>query len=412
MKQIFVALTVAAVVLSSAAPTALAATEIGNVGNGVESTNNATVNQTNSTSVSQTNAATINNNLSVTSNTGGNESNRNTGGDNEIVTGGSGVAVSVENVANQNLATVNNCCVTLGSTSVSNQGNGDSTENTAVLNQANTTALSQTNVADIANVVAVDSSTGNNQANRNTGGDTFIKSGASIVSPISISNAANSNRAAVGSPAGASGLAGGLTIGNGGNGVESDNVAVANVSSSQLATQLNDANVLNYVDIASNTGYNTANRNTGGEVEIWTGGSAVGVELATDVNSNAAWLDNCGCVGLGGATVKNLGNGDSSESDAVLNKYNASAAYQANLSDVNNVGYFDSNTGYNKAKRNTGAVGAYSDPYIQTGVGVTEVAASTAANQNMLNSGSVAMPMPTAGANGSWWYAMGYNYAH
>jgi hypothetical protein len=91
------------------------------------------------------------------------------------------------------------------------------------------------------------------------------------------------------------------------------------------------------------------------------------------------------------------------------------AAYQANLSDVNNVGYFDSNTGYNKAKSNTGSVYGFSDPYIQTGVGVTNVAASTAANQNMLNSGNVVMPTPPAGTgNGAWWYAVGYgmNMSH
>jgi len=411
MKKIFVALTVAILVVSTVAP-ASAATEIGNVGNGVDSSNNATVNQTNSTSVSQTNAASINNNLSVSSNTGNNSASKNTGGDSIVQTGVSGVAVSIENVANQNMATVNNCCATLGNTTVSNQGNGDSTDNTAVLNQNNSTALAQTNVAEIANVVAVESKTGNNKANSNTGGDSFIRSGASIVSPIIIENSANSNRAAVGSQAGSAVLGAGLTIGNGGNGVDSDNVAVANVTSSQFASQFNDANVLNYVNIASDTGYNYANYNTGGEVGIETGNSGIGVMLSTDLNSNVALLDNCGCVGLGGATVKNLGNGDSSDSDAVLNKYNTSDALQANLSEVNNVGMFDSNTGYNKANSNTGSVYAWSDPYIQTGVGVTNVAASTSANQNMLNSGSVAMPMPTSGANGSWWYAMGYNMAY
>lgn len=412
MKQIFVAFTVAALIVSAAAPLAYAETLV-NSGNGVDSSNNATVNQTNTTSVSQTNAASINNNLSVSSNTGGNEASRNTGGDSAVVTGGSGVAVSIENVANQNVATVNNCCASLGNTSITNQGNGDSTDNTAVVNNVNTTALSQTNVADIANVVAVDSSTGHNKANSNTGGDTYIKTGASIVSPIVIDNRANANYATVGSPVGSAVAGAGVTVANGGNGVNSDNVAVANLTSSQLATQFNDANVLNYVTIASDTGHNYAKYNTGGDVEIMTGGSAIGVDLGTNVNTNAAWLDNCGCVGLGGSVVKNLGNGDSSDSDAVLNKYNTSVAAQANLSDVNNVGYFDSNTGYNKASSNTGSVYAWSDPYIQTGVGVTNVAASTAANQNMLNSGSVAMPMPTVGSgNGSWWYAMGYNMAY
>ncbi len=411
MKQIFVAIVALSLVL---APVSASAETVGNLGNGVDSTNNATVNQSNSTSVSQTNSASINNNLSVSSNTGGNSASKNTGGDSGIVTGGSSVGVAIENVANQNSAKIDNCCAALGSTTVTNQGNGDSSDNKAAVNSNNTTALTQSNVADIANVVSVDSSTGNNKANSNTGGDTFIKTGASVVSPITIDNKANANFAQVGSPLGASHLGGGVTVANGGNGVDSDNVAVANLTNTQVATQFNDAYVLNYVDVYSNTGKNKANSNTGGDVEIWTGGSGVGVDLNTDVNVNSTWMDNCGCVGFGDSVVKNLGNGDSSHSDSVLNKYNTSAAAQANLSDVNNVGYFDSNTGYNKANSNTGSVYAISDPYIHTGVGITDVSASTAANQNMLNNGSIAMPTPPTGTgNGAWWYAMGYwNMSH
>jgi hypothetical protein len=413
MKNIFVALMTIALVI---APAAANAETITNSGNGVESNNTAVINQTNTTTVSQTNAAQISNNLSVKSNTGGNDANSNTGGAVNVSTGDSGVKTSVENFANQNVAKVDSCCATAGATTIGNSGNGDSSDNKAKVNNTNTTTLQQQNVAEIANVVDVFSNTGKNEANRNTGSGldagVSVSTGDSLVGPIKITNQANSNMAQVGSPAGHTAGAG-LTLGNVGNGVDTDNSAVANFSNTTAATQLNDAYVLNYVDVHSNTGKNDANRNTGGEVNVDTGDSAIAVALGTNVNSNAAWLDNCGCVGLGESTVLNKGNGDSADSKAVLNKYNTTAAAQANLSDVANVGYFDSNTGYNDANSNTGAVYGFSDPAISTGVGYTNVAASTAANQNMLNSGNVAMPTPpssTGAGNGSWWYWMGYSW--
>lgn len=412
MKQIFVALVAIAL-----AVTPVSAETLGNVGNGVDSTNNATVNETNTTTVSQTNAASISNNLSVSSNTGGNTADRNTGGSVNVSTGDSGVKATVQNFANQNVANVQDCCNLGGNTSVTNSGNGDSSANNAVLNSTNSTALTQYNVADISNSVAVSSNTGNNSADRNTGSGlnagVSVSSGDSLVGPITISNNANANYAQVGSGLGAGAGAGaGITLGNGGNGVDTTNNAVANLYNSTAVSQYNDADVLNWVGITSNTGYNTADRNTGGVVNVDSGDSAIAVALGTNVNSNAAWVANCGCVQLGDSVVKNLGNGDSAYSNAVLNKYNASAATQANLSEVANVGYFDSNTGYNTADSNTGAVLGWSDPSVSTGVAYTNVGATTAANQNMLNSGNVAMPSPSpvGSGNGSWWFTMGYGY--
>lgn len=416
MKKVLVSYTTVACMLVSAfAPVATFAETVGNVGNGVDSNSSATVNSNNSTTVSQSNAASVTNTVSVKSNTGNNSANRNTGGEVKVDTGDASAKVGITNVANSNVANVAGCCTNGGSSSVLNSGNGDSSDNTAKLNKNNSTALSQNNVAEIANFVSVDSNTGKNEANRNTGGDVSVKTGNSDVNPIVIKNQANQNSAVVGSPMGSAAHAGDLTIGNVGNGVESDNDATANLNNSSVAYQSNAASVLNWVDVKSNTGKNDANRNTGGEVMVDTGDSAVAVGLDTKVNSNAAWLDNCGCVGVGDLTVKNLGNGDSTDNHSTVNKTNTTAAYQANASEVANFGYFDSNSGNNEANRNTGSVYGWSDPSVDTGVAYAEVGASTTANSNVLNNGYVGVtPPPVSAGNlgngGYWWnYGMMWN---
>lgn len=409
MKQIFVALVAIALTV---APVASAET-IANTGNGVDSNNVATINNNNSTSVSQSNVATINNSIAVSSNTGDNSASRNTGGDVKVNTGDSGVKVGIENFANQNSAKVDDCCKVGGNTSVANSGNGDSSYNDATLNATKSTVLGQTNYANIANAVEVQSNTGGNEADKNTGNGfnsgVSVTTGDSLVGPIKITNNANSNVAQVGSAMGSAGV-GSVTLGNGGNGVDSDNAAVANLNNSTYVAQSNGADILNWVGVSSNTGDNSSNSNTGGDVKIDTGDSAIAVGLSTNVNSNAAWVNNCGCVALGDTVVKNIGNGDSANSDATLNNSNESATAQVNYSDVANTGSFESVTGWNQADSNTGAAYGWSDPSINTGVGYTNVNASTSANQNMLNSGVVAMPTlpPTTGAGNGYWWSWGY----
>jgi len=413
MKQVFVILIAVSLAL---APIASAET-VSNTGNGVASNNTATINQNNSTTVTQTNTATITNTFGVSSNTGGNNANRNTGGSISVSTGDSGVKATIHNIANENVARVDNCCAPSGATNVSNSGNGDSSKNTAQLNSTNTTQLNQYNVANIENAVLVESNTGHNNANRNTvsgpNAGVAVLTGDSFVGPITISNQANANAAQVGGPAGSSaGM--GVTLGNVGNGVKTNNSATANYTNTTTVNQGNVADVANWVLIASNTGSNNANRNTGGDVMVDTGDSAIAVALATRVNANAAWVDNCGCVALNNASVMNKGNGDSAKSSAKINKNNATSVGQYNQSQVVNAGEFYTNTGHNNANRNTGPVSGLSDPSVSTGIGYTEVGASTTANQNLLNSGHVVMPVPPVtppnSSNGGWWYWMGYGW--
>lgn len=412
-KKLFSSIVAVFVVLASVAPgAAFAETTVGNSGNGVDSTNTTSVNQSTNTTVSQNNAATVTNNISVKSNTGGNDANRNTGGDVKVDTGSAGATVSIENVANRNAATLDSCCQGLGDVKVLNQGNGDSSDNKAKVTSENNTGLFQNNAAVFNNDVNVKSNTGKNDANSNTGGDVTVYTGDALVG-TAISNSANENRAMVGRRAGSAG-AGDVTIGNSGNGVDSYNKATGVFENTTTALQNNTALISNLVSTETNTGKNNANRNTGGEVMIDTGRSTVVALLDTRANFNAASLDNCGCVGLGDVTVKNVGNGDSAYSTTKLDRSNTTEAFQNNASDILNMGEFYDNTGKNHASSNTGAHGYNSDPAIYTGNAVVDVSAETAANENLLNNGSVAMPTaPTTGGNtngNSWWMMWGWNW--
>lgn len=412
-KKLFSSIVALTLVLSAAGPafaTTGSDTQVGNVGNGVDSTNTTSVNQSNTTTVSQSNNATINNNISVKSNTGGNDANRNTGGDVAIDTGDSKTTVVVENVANRNAAQVDTCCQANGDVTVLNEGNGDSSYNKAKVNAENSTGLFQNNNAAFNNNVAVTSNTGKNDANRNTGGDVFVGTGTSDVG-VGISNTANENRALLGG--GGAGHAGDLTLANRGNGVDTYNKVSANFTNSTLALQGNNAAINNSLDIYTNTGKNDANRNTGGDVVVDTGASDVTALLDNRANFNAASLDNCGCVGFGGDTkVVNVGNGDSASSKAYLTRDNLSEVFQNNNSAINNYGSIYDNTGKNDANRNTGAYGEYSDPAVYTGDSDVTVSAESTANENLLNSGAVSFPNPpTTGGNtsgnGNWWSMWG-----
>jgi hypothetical protein len=396
-KRLFSAIVAFALVAASVAP-AYAETQVGNVGNGVDSSNTTSVNQTNSTTLTQQNSANITNNITVKSNSGGNSADRNTGGDITVDTGKAQTSVAIENVANRNAAQLDTCCQGLGDVSVLNGHNGDSSKNKASLNQENNTALFQVNNAYVQNSVNATANSGKNSADRNTGGDVLVQTGDALVGPILVSNAVNENRANLGSRHGTRG-AGDITIGNSGNGVDSYNKASANVANNTLALQSNDAYVGNHITAKANSGRNSADRNTGGSVVVDTGVSAIAAVLDTRANFNAASLDNCGCVGLGDVVVKNVGNGDSAKSKTYFNRENATEAFQTNLSAIANYGDFYNNSGKNSVDRNTGATG-YSDPAIYTGNSVADVSVETAANENLLNSGIVAMPhSPVTGGN-------------
>src|SRR3989344_9304501 len=165
------------------------------IGNGDSSNNTANVAVTNNVTVNQTNYANITNDVNVDANTGNNDANRNTGGDVSIDTGNATANVGVNNTANSNVADVSACCPK--DVNVTIKDNGYNSDNTANVLAASNTTVDQDNTAYIKNYVDVDLDTGNNDANRNTGGNVSITTG-DANGAVQIDNTANKNIATVG----------------------------------------------------------------------------------------------------------------------------------------------------------------------------------------------------------------------
>ena len=167
-KRIATAIATGALVFNSLATPAFAAINVNLTGNGDSSNNTANLNISKSNSIVQNNTANISNNVEVDAETGGNEANRNTGGDVNVETGNSTVGVSVQNALNKNSASL--ACCTSGNATLNIPGNGVESDNDIDLDMDNSNEIFQDNDADVDNDVDVWASTGNNEANRNTGG--------------------------------------------------------------------------------------------------------------------------------------------------------------------------------------------------------------------------------------------------
>lgn len=250
-------------------------------------------------------------------------------------------------------------------------GNGVDSQNTANVAVDNTTAVTQVNDANITNNVTVSSSTGSNDANRNTSGDVSISTGNSGA-VVAVDNSANTNVANVEGCCAADVDV--LISENGDSTKNSVNLGV-NQEATNIVSQINDARLENNVDVTTKTGYNDANRNTGGDVEIFTGDAMSATEIKNALNSNSAMIGG----GSEGSSVsaRILGNGV--ESQNAINLLMGSGNFITQINDANvtnNVSTY-AKSGGNDANRNTG--GAVS---IDTGDALVDVAIDNMANFN------------------------------
>lgn len=171
-------------------------------GNGAFSTTDISVMSDQMLSVEQNNDANISNDVSLNSDTGGNSSGFNTGGGSMTRTGDANSFVSIENMANQNIAD-------LGSMSGgSNQdaainvgGNGAFSDTSVDVEMNHDISVSQDNNADFDNTISSDSTTGKNDSNYNTSWNRnssgTLMSG-DTNSYVSLHNAANTNSFGIG----------------------------------------------------------------------------------------------------------------------------------------------------------------------------------------------------------------------
>lgn len=306
-----------------------------NSGNGSESTNTAGIDSLVNNNTFQTNDASVENNMTLVSDSGNNLTDNNTGGNSTIETGDANVAASALTFANNNLAggviyavvnifgdligniilpegALTPCC--LGSASAANTGNGSGSTNDASINQSTNDTTYQFNNVDLTNNLILDTTSGGNDVNANTGGNSEITTGDTSIM-AQVLNVANNNIVGgnfwlvivneagrwigriLGSPDGQNfggssdfeflvNEFGEITVVNSGNGSGSTNTGTVDSTVSNTTVQTNTANIVNNLDLSANTGGNSASKNTGGDSIIKTGDANIIANIVNFVNNN------------------------------------------------------------------------------------------------------------------------------
>src|SRR3989344_5440300 len=284
-------------------------------------------------------------------------------------------------------------------------GNGADTYNKAEVDVNQNRTVVQSNEANISNNVTATADTGDNDANRNTGGSVSVDTG-NATTKVDVSNAANSNEAELEC------CEADVDVLISGNGDNSTNKVELDVNDPRhhrghddefLGTgifQENEAKIDNDVTAKADTGDNDANRNTGGTVSIDTGDAETKVGVDNMINFNWADVD-CGCVL--DVLAKIAGNGDDSTSKIEADLKDELGVFQENSCGEEHRGGFDSffrrfpwhrekpclendltakaDSGDNDAERNTGDPGV--DPSVETGNAYTEVLLDNSGNSNV-----------------------------
>ena len=398
-----------------------------NDGNGADTTNTGSANIISNSSTNQNNDANIVNDLIVGSGTGNNSASKNLG-DSSITTGDANTTGTIVNSVNTNVDGImvsefnvndnqtgdiilnfdnlNQNCISGCSganTQLANTNNGDGSVNTAEANIADIDTTTQFNTANIDNNMTLASNTGNNEADKNTGGDSTITTGDANTA-ANVLNFANTNLAGnvvyavvnifgdlvgdiimpliegtscCGQPA--------ANIANTGNGSGSINNTDLNLSSADTTNQFNTADIDNNLTLSATTGDNETSLNTGGTSSIVTGDTSVIAQVANIANLNLTggnyWLlivneagkwigkilgspDGANVAGSelmdiavddgGNISVTNSNNGADTVNNATVNETSQNTLTQTNTAKIDNNLNLSANTGGNSASKNTG----------------------------------------------------------
>jgi hypothetical protein len=234
-------------------------------------------------------------------------------------------------------------------------GNGSSSDNTANVNTQSTTTVVQNNTANVTNNVDANATTGNNDANDNTGGDVVISTGDAKTS-VDVSTAVNANHADVDQ----CNCDNDTDVLISENGYKSDNDVKLKTSNDVSVFQDNAAKISNNIDANAKTGNNDANRNTGGDVLVFTGDAQSKVDVKNKANANIAKV---GGNGDGSdMDLRIIGNGANSDNKIDLETKQLNLLVQNNDAYVYNDIWAKAKTGGNDANDNTGG-----DVIIDTG---------------------------------------------
>lgn len=255
-------------------------------GNGAGSDNNANLTLGNTNVLTQNNVANVKNNVNSKTNSGGNEAEKNTGGNVSIDTGDAVSNTHVSTTANSNFANFGGGNGGAGTLSVRIVGNGADSDNSVKVYAAETTVLAQANIADVKNNVNSTANSGDNEAEKNTGGDVFIDTGMAT-SEVSVDNSVNFNWADLNCGC----LLDNVLAKIAGNGDESDNDLNVTLGGTQQFGQSNGSNLNNDVKSNAKSGDNEAEKNTGAvegsDPSIDTGDAWGGSNVSNTGNVNA-----------------------------------------------------------------------------------------------------------------------------
>lgn len=377
-----------------ALPAIGATTTLEITGNGSGSDNEVELETNYTTTVVQQNHTSIQNDIEIDADTGNNDLDGNTGGDVSLRTGDIDVEVGLTNVANSNVANVENCGGCLMDTEVLISGNGSDSDNEVELEFNNKTELFQFNTAWIDNKVDVNAETGYNDVDDNTQGDIVVRTG-DIDVEISATTMANMNSAVVMGNGNGGGSLSAQIIGNGS---DSDNEIELELSNWKTLVQNNWTAIHNDIDVDADTGNNDVDDNTGGSVGMLTGDIDVEVMVDNMAGFNWASLD---CCFLDNILAKISGNGSDSNSeieatiDAGMDVFQTNSCgfgFDGPISALMSQPIFgglcfdndidvDAQSGDNDIDDSTGAVD--SDPLLITGDIEVEVEASNTGGSNV-----------------------------
>lgn len=278
-------------------------------------------------------------------------------------------------------------------------GNGSNSDNKASVSNDTSSTVVQNNTAKVSNSVTSDSNTGDNSASGNTGGSVGITTGNSSTT-TNVSTATNLNSASTNNCECSKGKE---TVSITGNGSNSDNHARIDNNNDTSVFQDNSAKIYNKVYNNSNTGYNSADNNTGptngsSSVSIGTGNATQTTTVKNAANANIVSPASSGSSSGGSLDATISGNGAGSYNKIRLNNDNNQTVVQSNDAYISNKVKNWGNTGYNNADNNTGSSVA-----ITTGgaTATTTIGNATNFNSADLDCGCVNTTSATISGNGA-----------
>ncbi len=239
--------------------------------------------------------------------------------------------------------------IAFASTTITISGNGEQSNNSTAVTQANTTTVQQSNTATVNNTVNANAESGDNSASGNTGGNVLVKSGASTVDST-VTNALNSNAAQVNCNCGT----GSTDLSVTGNGEKSDNELALTQEHTNTLAQQNSANVNNDVNAKANSGDNSAVSNTGGHTTVISGDASTTSDVKTTANANVAMIGGAGEGANGMVSASIDKNGENSDNSVALTLANTNSIWQINNATVDNDVTAKAESGDNNANGNTG----------------------------------------------------------